>query len=109
MEINLRPATLVERLYTYNQSSQLEAQTGCIGHLQAEVGFDGSISSTWTDHLVDLKTPEFKADYDQVTHALRFDEGSITIRTSSPTTSDFGKQMGKAKKPPSAPKSHLGS
>lgn len=75
MEMNLRPATLVERLYTYNQSSQLEAQTGCIGHLQAEVGFDGCISSTWTDHLVDLKTPEFKADYDQVTHALRFDEG----------------------------------
>ena len=29
---------------------------------------------------------------------------SITIRTSSPTTSDFGRRMEKAKKPPSAPK-----
>lgn len=74
--MNLRPATPVERLYTYNQSNQIEAQTGCIGHLRGDMGRDGKeFYTSWTDHRGDLKTPEFKAEFDEVINALRFDKG----------------------------------
>lgn len=73
--MNLRPATLTERLYTYNQSNQLEAQTGCIGHLRGDMGNNGKeFFTSWTDHQSDLKTPEFKAELEEVINALRFDK-----------------------------------
>ena len=37
MELKITSMTPADRLYAYNQSSQLEGQTGCIGHLR--VGF----------------------------------------------------------------------
>lgn len=32
MELTITSMTPADRLYAYNQSSQLEGQTGCIGH-----------------------------------------------------------------------------
>lgn len=75
MEMTFRPATPTERLYTYDQSAQLNSQTGCIGHLRGDMGRSGKeFHTTWTDHQGDLKTPEFKAELDEVINALRFDE-----------------------------------
>ena len=34
MELTITSMTPADRLYAYNQSSQLEGQTGCIGHLR---------------------------------------------------------------------------
>ena len=34
MELEIISMTPQERMYSYSQSSQIEAQTGCIGHLR---------------------------------------------------------------------------
>lgn len=52
MELNLRPMTEAERLYCYSQSQQIMAQTGCIGHLWANMDTDGrGFFSSWDDHM----------------------------------------------------------
>ena len=74
MELTIRPMQPGERLYCYNQSSQIMAQTGCIGHLRADMGTDGRhFYSEWEDHMGGLKTGQFKAELDEVINALRFD------------------------------------
>ena len=73
--MTIRSATPAERLYTYKQSKQLMGQTGCIGHLRADMDTDGNaFYSTWDDHCEDMKTDEFKAEFDTVLNMLRFDE-----------------------------------
>ena len=75
MEMIIRSATPAERLYTYTQSQQIIGQTGCIGHLMADVDTHGiAIYSQWDDHYAKLKTDEFKAEFDTVLNMLRFDE-----------------------------------
>ena len=75
MELTIRPMTPQERMYSYSQSSQIEGQTGCIGHLRAELGTaDDCFFSSWTGHRDDLKTQDFKDEFDEVINALRFDE-----------------------------------
>ena len=61
-----------EKKYTYTQSKQLIAQTGCIGHLRADLGGGKDFYSSWDDHREDLKTPEFKRELDEVINTLRF-------------------------------------
>lgn len=41
MEMTFRTATKAEQMYCYTQSMQIMAQTGCIGHLRADMGSDG--------------------------------------------------------------------
>lgn len=62
-----------ERAYTYSQSSQIESQCGCIGHLRADFGDSSGtcLYTSWTDHLADLKTDEFKTEIDCVINSLR--------------------------------------
>lgn len=75
MEMTFRLATPTERMYTYDQSSQIEGQIGCIGHLRGDMGKDDDeFRTAWTDHRSDLKTPEFQTELDEVINALRFDE-----------------------------------
>ena len=72
--ISLRPMTEQERMYSYSQSSQIEGQTGLIGHLRGDMDFDGNgFFTSWTDHRADLKTDEFKTEFDTVINALRSD------------------------------------
>lgn len=74
MDMTIRPMTGDERLYCYSQSQQLMVQTGCIGHLRGDMGSNGEqFFSTWEDHQAHLKTDEFKAEFDDVVNALRFD------------------------------------
>ncbi len=76
MNYILRPMTLEERLYSYTQSSQIGSQTGNIGHLRADMGSNGtSFYSTWFDCRSDLKTDEFKEEFDDLINSLR-EEGS---------------------------------
>lgn len=64
-----------ERLYTFQQSHQLEAQTGCIGHLRGDMGRDGlQFYTSWEDHRPDLKTNDFKKEFDRFVNAMRSDE-----------------------------------
>ena len=75
MEMTIRPMTAPERMYCYTQSQQIMAQTGCIGHLRGDMGSTGEqFYSSWDDHQGQLKTQEFKDEFDAVINALRFDE-----------------------------------
>ena len=85
MEMEFRPATPAERLYTYDQRSLIESRAGSIGHLRGDMGKGGDeFYATWMDHRGDLKTPEFQSELDEVINALRFDEsygGVLDSRT----------------------------
>ena len=75
MDMTIRPMTPQERLYSYSQSQQIIGQTGCIGHMRADIDTHGiAIYSQWDDHYAKLKTDEFKAEFDTVLNMLRFDE-----------------------------------
>ena len=72
MDMSIQIMTPEERKYTYTQSSQIASQTGCIGHLRADLGSGEEFFSNWDDHRGDLNTPEFKVEINQVINALRF-------------------------------------
>lgn len=75
MELTMRTATPAERLYTSGQSMQIEGQTGCIGHLRADMGADGEgFFTKWQDHRQNLGTEEFHAEFESVLNALVGDE-----------------------------------
>lgn len=74
MDLSLRPMTETERMYSYTQSHQLMMQTGCIGHLRGDFGSNGEgFYTTWDDHRTDIKSEDFKLEFDAVIHALRDD------------------------------------
>lgn len=80
MELEIWDILPNEQLYTYSQSSQIVAQTGCIGHLRGDMDTNGDgFFTTWDDHYRSLKTQAFKDEFDDVIHTLRFDPeyGSI--------------------------------
>lgn len=86
MKLEIRPMTRAEQKYSYTQSQQIAGQTGCIGHLRADMDTDGKgFFSSWDNHRGDLKTQAFKDEFDEVLNALRFDEqygGILTNRSS---------------------------
>lgn len=74
-DMSIRPATPEEWKYAYTPSSQIQEQTGCIGHLRGDFGSMGnSFYTTWTDHMEKWKTDVFKKELDQVINYLRSDE-----------------------------------
>ena len=76
MDFSIRTATPAEQMYSYSQSSQIEGQTGCIGHLRADFGSDGnSFYSSWADHNASLKDQAFKDEFDHLINTLRGLEG----------------------------------
>ena len=71
--------TQSEQKYTYRQSHQLDAQTGCIGYLRGDFGSTGKeFYSGWFDNMAYLKTPEFQAELDTVVNALRVYQPAIS-------------------------------
>lgn len=75
MDMTIRAMTPAERNYGYAQSQQISMQTGLIGHLRADMDSNGKgFFSTFFDFRADLKTEDFKAEFDKVINALRFDE-----------------------------------
>lgn len=75
MEMKIRPLLAEEQKYTYGQSSQLTSQTGSIGYLRGDFDRDDdSFYTTWFDVAASRKTDAFKAEFDSVINALRFDD-----------------------------------
>ena len=71
MELTFQTATPAERLYTARQSTQLEGQTGSIGHLRADMGGDGQgFFPKWSSHRENLDTEEFQQELEGVMEAL---------------------------------------
>ena len=79
MDMSINVMLPEEQKYTYTQSTQIAAQTGCIGHLRADLGSGKEFYSSWDDHRADLKTSEFKEELDTVINTLR--EGVLKSRT----------------------------
>lgn len=83
MDMTFRAATPAEFLYTADQGMQLEGQTGCIGHLQADARDDGQgFSKTWINHRQNLMTKEFQQDLEGILDTLTGDELCIGMLTS---------------------------
>lgn len=76
MELQIRTMSYEERKYSYNQSSQLESQTGSIGHLRGDFGSGEQFYTSWFEHDSRLKTPEFSSELDEVINELR-NRGSL--------------------------------
>ena len=99
--MELRELTQPEQKYTYRQSHQLDAQTGCIGYLRGDFGTTGKeFYSSWFDSMAYLKTPEFQAELDRVINALRedsqyggmlADRHSLSSACHQSTTPKFGR------------------
>lgn len=86
MDMELRVMTPAERSYSYTQSQQIIMQTGCLGHLRADMDASGEgFFSSWDNHRSDLKTQEFKDEFDAIINALRFDKqyGGVLANRSS--------------------------
>ena len=74
IELKIKEMIPQEQMYSYTQSMQIMSQTGCIGHLRADMDSNGKgFFSSWDDHRADLKTQDFKDEFDEVINALRFD------------------------------------
>ena len=82
--MDIRPLTMAEWKYTYTQDSQIQGQTGSIGHLRGDFGKEGnSFYCSFFDHRKQWKTDEFKSGLDKVINALRSEEyGLLQNRTS---------------------------
>ena len=67
-----RAITKAEQKYTFKQSYQLSSQTGLIGYLRGDFGSSGKeFWTTWNGFREDLKTDEFKTEFDDVINGLR--------------------------------------
>lgn len=77
MDLNMRALTEKEDKYTFSNSMQISMQCGLIGHLRADMDTDGNgFFSSWEDYRKELKTDEFKDEFDKVINSLR-EEGDI--------------------------------
>ena len=71
LRIMVRAATPDERGFSYTQP-ELFKESGCIGHLRANMGNTGTqFFSSWDDHQAGLKTQTFKDEFDQFINELR--------------------------------------
>lgn len=81
--MDIKTMSADERKYTYRQSQQISMQTNfiVIGYLRADFGTTGKeFYSSWNDFRKDLKTDEFKAEFDNVINALRENDGILSGR-----------------------------
>lgn len=76
--IDLQVMTPEERNYVFAQSQQISMQTGHIGYLRGDLGHSGTeFHSTWNDFQADLKTDQFKTEFDRLINSMRFDNNGI--------------------------------
>ena len=89
MKYEKRAMIETEDKYTFRQSSQLSMQCGLIGYLRADMDTDGNgFFSTWNDWRKELKTQEFKDEFDAVINSLR-EEGDIETTSGPISTYQF--------------------
>lgn len=83
MDLDMRALTEKEDKYTFSNSMQISMQCGLIGHLRADMDSDGNgFFSSWEDYRKELKSDEFKYEFDKVINSLR-EEGDILYNRKS--------------------------
>lgn len=94
MDMTIRPMTPQERLYSYSQSQQITMQTGTIGYLRGDFDSSGNeFHSTWFDEVESRKSDEFKAEFQKVIDALRFDEQYGGLLASRSAMQKYGRSQ----------------
>ena len=82
MEFVLRPLTEAEEKYTYSQSMQISMQIGLLGYLRADMGRNGTdFFSDWFDFRKELKTEDFKKEFDTMIDSYRKDGKFLSNRS----------------------------
>ena len=72
MSFDLKVMKEPEQKYTYRQSTQISMLCGLIGYLRADMDTNGKgFFSSWNDYRKDLKTDEFKAEFDDMINTYR--------------------------------------
>lgn len=75
MDYTIRLMKPEEYNFAYTQKQNILEDSGCIGHLRVDLGSNGQgFYSNWDDHRPELKSPEFKQEFDDVINALREQE-----------------------------------
>ena len=83
MDLDMRALTEKEDKYTFSNSMQISMQCGLIGHMRADMDSDGNgFFSSWEDYRKELKSDEFKDEFDKVINSLR-EEGDILYNRKS--------------------------
>lgn len=83
MDLDMRALTEKEDKFTFSNSMQISMQCGLIGHLRADMDSDGNgFFSSWEDYRKELKSDEFKDEFDKVINSLR-EEGDILYNRKS--------------------------
>lgn len=94
MNMTIRPMMVPERMYSYAQSQQITMQTGTIGYLRGDFDSSGTgFHTTWFDEVESRKTDEFKAEFDEVINALRFDETYGGLLSSRSAMQKYGRNQ----------------
>lgn len=84
MDLSIRPIKPEEIPFSYKQSQNDYVESGCIGFLRGDFDTSGKgFYSTWEDKVKDLKTDEFKREFDDVINSLRFGYGELLKDRSS--------------------------
>lgn len=94
MDMMIRPLRAEEQKYAYAQSQQITMQTGAIGYLRGDFDSNGiGFHTTWFDEVESRKTDEFKAEFDEVINALRFDETYGGLLSSRSAMQKYGRNQ----------------
>ena len=82
MEFDLRALTEAEEKYTYSQSMQISTQTGLFAYLRAYMGKNGTeFFSEWFDFRKELKTEDFKKEFNEMIESYRKDGKFLSNRS----------------------------
>ena len=72
MDYTIRLMKPEEYNFAYTQKQEIMDDSACIGHLRVDFGSNGQgFFTSWDDHRPELKSPEFKQEFDDVINALR--------------------------------------
>ena len=73
MEYSIFPLTQDEAPFLFTDATK-DQERGCIGHLRGDFGRDGrEFWTSWWEHLSELKTQEFRNEFDEFVITLRKD------------------------------------
>lgn len=72
------PLTADRQDWLYSADDQTDMTRGCIGHLRGDFGSSGDeFWTSWFDHLPDLKSQEFRDEFQEVVNGLRKEGGLL--------------------------------
>ena len=98
MDYTIRLMKPEEYNFAYTQKQEIMDDSACIGHLRVDLGSNGQgFFTNWDDHRPELKSLEFKQEFDDVINALRKQEISGCFLKDRASLKKFCQQFPEAK------------